>query len=397
MEQVQEIGEALRELLGIEGDADPAPAYSRLWTEPEVCPLPADGALVTLGYAESIAVLRDSSRFAQWPNAGLFPAEPDDPGAAAHRRARERLYKPLAPHQRAAALRPWLETSACALVASLPAGRVDLVRAYAGPLMVALMGEYMGLPSPEWPDYWAQWLAEYHPDGNRPRQNAGPYTDRIRQRRLRFAREELNRVILAQLHSASASDGVVAALRPAVDAGELTEDDVLSIVPALSHTVISMTSLLAAVTLRLLATPDLVHAAAEDDATLAGVIEETLRLEPPVAAVLRRAAEACAIGHEPIAAGSAIAVHLAAANRDPERFPHPNRLDPARTGKGCRHLAFGAGPSACAGAPLARMAALTGAAALLPRLREMRLTDERPHYWPHAFNPGLQHLWVEVR
>ncbi len=400
MEQEQAIGEALRELLGIDGDADPTAAYSRLWTQPGVCPLAPADAVVTLAYAEGATVLRDARQFAQWPSAGLFPAHPEDPDPAhdaeRRRRARQRLYEALAVPRRANELQPRMERIAATLVAELPASRADLVSAFASPFTVAVMGEFMGLPSPAWPNYWARWLAEHRPYGKHPRISVGPYTDRIRQRPLRAAQEELNQAILAQLHGEASPGSVLDTLGEAVIDGDLTEADVLCIVPALSHTVISMTSLIAAVTRRLLIAPDLARAAIAAPSTLTQVIEETLRLEPPVAAVLRSAEHATSIGNERIGAGEAVVVHIAASNRDPARFAHPNRLDPDRPRSSCRHLSFGAGPNSCVGAPLARRAALAGVAALLPRLPRMQLTDERLPSWPHPFNPGLQRLYVEV-
>lgn len=65
---------------------------------------------------------------------------------------------------------------------------------------------------------------------------------------------------------------------------------------------------------------------------------------------------------------------LAAANRDPERFPDPDRLDIERADR--RHLAFGHGIHFCLGAPLARIEAEMAFTALLARFPEMRLEPE---------------------
>lgn len=79
---------------------------------------------------------------------------------------------------------------------------------------------------------------------------------------------------------------------------------------------------------------------------------------------------------------------MAAGNRDPERFPDPDRLDLARQDN--RHLAFGWAAHFCFGAPLARMEGQIAFAALLERLPGLALADGAPLEWRE--NLGLRGL-----
>jgi cytochrome P450 len=94
---------------------------------------------------------------------------------------------------------------------------------------------------------------------------------------------------------------------------------------------------------RLLAEPGLIGTA----------VEEFLRYESSNQLGNRRAAADTEIGGVPVPVGTLITLCIGAANRDPERFPDPERLDVARQPN--RHLAFAGGAHMCAGMNLARM------------------------------------------
>jgi cytochrome P450 len=66
---------------------------------------------------------------------------------------------------------------------------------------------------------------------------------------------------------------------------------------------------------------------------------------------------------------------MGAGNRDPERFPEPDRLDLSRTDN--RHLAFGWASHFCFGAPLARIEGQLTFAAIVRRLSNLRLIPAR--------------------
>ena len=78
---------------------------------------------------------------------------------------------------------------------------------------------------------------------------------------------------------------------------------------------------------------------------------------------------------------------MGAANRDPERFPEPNRLDVARQDN--RHMAFAWASHFCFGALLARIDGQTAFATVLSRMPDLRLKPG-PIVWRE--NLGLRGL-----
>jgi len=92
-------------------------------------------------------------------------------------------------------------------------------------------------------------------------------------------------------------------------------------------------------------------------------VEEFLRMESSNQLGNRRAAADTVLGGVAIAAGGYVHIGIGAANRDPEQFPDPDRLDIRREPN--RHLAFGTGIHACAGMSLARMEAEVAISRLL--------------------------------
>lgn len=80
------------------------------------------------------------------------------------------------------------------------------------------------------------------------------------------------------------------------------------------------------------------------------------------------------LGGREIGARAFIMISLAAANRDPDRFTHPDRIDVDRADN--RHIAFGHGIHFCLGAALARMEATIATDRLLDRIPELSLDPE---------------------
>ncbi|WP_235852741.1 cytochrome P450 [Mycobacterium interjectum] len=171
-----------------------------------------------------------------------------------------------------------------------------------------------------------------------------------------------------------------------IDGARLTDDEIfaflLLILPAgVETTYRASGNLLVA----LLTEPALLEALRADRTMLRAAFEEALRWEPPITTVVRRAVRDCELGGLAIPAGTTVSVSVAAANRDPARYPDPDCFDPTR--KNIAHLTFGGGPHLCLGMHLARMEGTVAINALLDRLPDLRLdpTAPTPHVVGVAF------------
>ncbi len=120
--------------------------------------------------------------------------------------------------------------------------------------------------------------------------------------------------------------------------------------------------------------------------------EEVLRLEPPIAFRDRLTLDAITVAGVTIPKGVTVQLSLAAANRDPKRFPDPDRFDPQRPDN--QHLSFLGGPHYCFGAPLARLEGRVMLTEWLRRVEGPRLLADPPPYRAAAALRGPRHLPV---
>ena len=148
-------------------------------------------------------------------------------------------------------------------------------------------------------------------------------------------------------------------------------------------------NLIANAILALLRDPAQWAALVTDPGRVAGVIEETLRYDPPVQLIGRIAAEDMPIGGVTVPQGDNMLLLLAAAHRDPELVERPDEFDPQRPT--IRHLGFGKGPHFCLGAPLARLEATVALTALTARFPAATLAGE-PTYKQNVTLRGMAEL-----
>ena len=107
-------------------------------------------------------------------------------------------------------------------------------------------------------------------------------------------------------------------------------------------------------------------------------VDEILRLSSPVTMTGRIATEDFEFEGASLRKGDSVLLSWTSANRDPEQFPEPDRIDLRRRNN--PHLAFGAGPHACLGLHLARVEAQIAFQRLWSRLPNMRLATQ-PVEW----------------
>src|SRR5271156_969951 len=131
------------------------------------------------------------------------------------------------------------------------------------------------------------------------------------------------------------------------------------------------TNLIGNTVVELLANPDQLKLLLDDPSLLPNAVDEANRLTTPIQFAFREATEDTEIADTPIPKGAIIALHMAAANRDPRRFDDPDHFLIDRPPG--RNLAFGHGIHFCLGAPLAGQEVRTAVGGLLPYLDRLEI------------------------
>jgi cytochrome P450 len=125
-----------------------------------------------------------------------------------------------------------------------------------------------------------------------------------------------------------------------------------------------------------------------------GTIEEVLRLESAVQFFPSRSATAdIEIAGTVIPEGSPVHLMYGAANRDPKRFPNPNKFDAERRDN--EHFGWGSGIHTCFGGPLARLEVNVALETFLSRVENPRLVVDPPEYRRSNVFRGPRHLMID--
>ena len=151
-----------------------------------------------------------------------------------------------------------------------------------------------------------------------------------------------------------ASDGIGAMIHAAADAGEVTRQEAELLVRSLLSAGFDTTVHGIGAAMHCLAlNPDQFAALRAEPTKARAAFEEAVRLESPVQTFFRTTTRDVELGGAPIPEGAKVLMLLGSANRDPRKWPAPDRYDIDRATTG--HVAFGGGVHMCVGQLLARL------------------------------------------
>ncbi|MFI8279160.1 cytochrome P450 [Streptomyces sp. NPDC085929] len=391
--------------------ADPFPLYRQLREDGPVRRTVIAGGLeawLVTRYEDGLAALSDSRLSSDVRDASdtrilrqlpateresmlsnMLRSDPPD-----HTRLRRLVSKAFTAH-RVAGMRPRIQAITDRLLdAVVPAGRAELVADFALPLPVAVISELLGVPVDEQHDFqhWTDRMIRRGPELPDPavvneawQHMRGYVTELIRDKRAHPGDDLLSALVTARDEEA-----------------QLTEDELVAMVfLLLAAGYITTVNLIGGGIAMLLAHPGQLDLLRSDPELLPGAIEEFLRYDGPVSpGIARFAREDVEIAGVTIPRGATVLIGSAVADRDPARFPDPDRLDITRQDNA--HLGFGHGIHYCLGAPLARLEGQIAIGTALRRLPGLALAvppDEiswrpgglrGPQSLPVTFTPGGQ-------
>jgi cytochrome P450 len=243
-------------------------------------------------------------------------------------------------------------------------GRADLVAELALPFPIHVIAQLFGLPDGDMPAFhdWASGIMlvalDYARGMESTRALVGYLRPFIEQRRRRPGDDMLSLLVGAESDGERLSDAEILAF-------------LLVMIPAGGETTYRAVSNLM---FALLTHPEQLSAVRADLALVPHAVEEALRWEPPITAIMRVARRDVELGGLRLAAGTRVIASLGSASRDESRYRDPERFDLFREPR--PNLAFGLGPHRCLGMHLGRAETEVALAALLRRLPELRLDPE---------------------
>jgi pimeloyl-[acyl-carrier protein] synthase len=378
--------------------ANPYPLYHRLRTEDPVHWDPYLHAWVVTRYADVVRVLTEFSaertptpeRLAEMGLAELAPIAKvmvkqmlflDPP---THTRIRRLATFAFTPH-RVEVLRNHIRDIVKTLLdAVLAKGTMDVIADLAEPLPYTVTAEMLGVPVEDAPQLkaWSQDFAEMLGNFQHNPEHA-PRVRRSVDEMTKYFASAIQRIRMRP------SEGLIHSFLTAeVDGDRFSEEEVIA------NTIVTMvggqettTNLIGNGVLTLLRNPEQFAKLKADHSLIPSAVEEMLRYEPPSQQTARLAPLDLELGGKQIRKRQAAIAVMAAGNRDPDRFPDPDRFDITRADN--RHLSFGWAAHFCFGAALARIEGQVAFEAMLRRVPNLQLAQD-PLNW--RTNLGLRGL-----
>jgi aspartate racemase len=268
-------------------------------------------------------------------------------------------------------------------------GRMDVIADLAEPLPAIVTAEMLGVPTSDrhqlkqWSANFAEMLGNFQHNPDHV-----PLMLRTVDEMAAYFQEQIREI------KAHPREGLIHSLLTAeIDGDRLTEEEVVA------NTIVTMvggqettTNLIGNGLLTMLRNPGEMQRLRNDWSLIPSAVEEMLRYESPSQHTARLAPEDRELGGKLIQKRQAVIAVMAAANRDPERFPDPDRFDITRQDN--RHLAFGYAAHFCFGAPLARAEGQVAFEALLRRFPNLRLEPQQLEWRTNSGLRGLNSLKV---
>jgi cytochrome P450 len=405
---------------------DPYPYFDFMRGKCPVQPEPNHGVVMVTGYDEAVSVYTDTRTFSSC-NAvtGPFPGFPvplkgddvsdlidrhrdelpfsdqlttmDPPKHKAHRGLLMRLITPKRLRENEDFM--WRHADR-QIDEFIERGECEFIRDFAGPFTLYVIADLLGVPEED-----HGWFREELQGGGRQREQAlGSTGSRTMSHSpLEFLYERLTTYV--EDRRRRPRDDVLTGLATAsFPDGSLPEPiDVVRVAANVFSAGQETTVRLLGSALQIIGErPDIAQRLRDDTTRIPEFVEECLRFESPVKGDFRLARTTTTVGGVDIAAGTCVMVLNGAAGRDPRHFDGPDefRMDRANARE---HLAFGRGPHACPGGPLARAETRISIERLLARMVDIRIAESahgtadarRYDYVPTYILRGLTRLQLE--
>jgi len=405
--------------------ADPYPYFEHLRGQCPVLREPHHGVVMVTGYDEAVSVYADAATFSSCNSVtGPFPGFPvplegddvtelielhrdelpfsdqittfDPPKHKAHRGLLMRLLTPKRLRENEDFM--WHRADR-QIDEFIDRGRCEFISEFAGPFTLYVIADLLGVPESDHemfrrelqgPQRSAQGLGSTGSDtlGHSPLEFLYDRFSAYVEDRRREPRDD----VLTGLATATFPDGstpeVIDVVRVAANLFSAGQETTVRLLGTALQTIAER--------------PDIQELLRSRPEHIVDFVEECLRIEGPVKGDFRLARTTTTVGGVEVPAGTTVMVLNGAAGRDPRRFEDPDEFQVDRP-NAREHLAFGRGPHACPGGPLARAETRISIERLLQRMSDIKLSDaehgpagdRRFSYVPTYILRGLTRLHLE--
>jgi cytochrome P450 len=394
---------SLSRLLDPEVLADPYPLYHRLRAEAPVYWDPFLHAWVVTRYADVLTVLHRFSADRTPTPEQLKAMGLEDFTPVAQVMVKQMLFMDAPTHTRlrslasfaftpgrVAVLRSHIQQIMDRLLEQVrERGRMDVIADIAAPLPAIVTAEMLGVPTndhiqlKDWSADFAQMLGNFqHNPDHIPRARSAV------EGMIAYFKDAISSI------RKNPCEGLIHSFLTAECNGDrFTEEEIIAnVIVTMVGGQETTTNLIGNGIVSLLRNPEQLEKLRANPELVPSAVEELLRYESPSQQTARLAPHDVELGGRLIRKRQAVIAVMAAANRDPERFPDPDTLNIERQDN--RHLAFGYAAHFCFGAPLARIEGQVAIETLTRRLTKLELEPERLVWRANLGLRGLARLPV---